>query len=57
MLQGGAYVRQLPSTVQHDTPLFCTQKRTAFLTNSLCLLVNFIYARAGMEGAASHSGR
>ena len=53
----GAYVKQLPSVVQHDAPLFPTQKRTAFSANSLCQLVNLIYARAGMEGATSHSGR
>lgn len=52
-----AYVKQLPSVVQHDAPLFPTQKRTAFSANSLCQLVNLIYARAGMEGATSHSGR
>ena len=53
----GAYVKQLPSVVQHDAPLFPTQKRTAFSANSLCQLMNLIYARAGMEGATSHSGR
>lgn len=52
-----AYVKQLPCVVQHDAPLFPTQKRTAFSANSLCQLVNLIYARAGMEGATSHSGR
>ena len=52
-----AYVKQLPSAVQHDAPLFPTQKRTAFSANSLCQLVNLVYARAGMEGATSHSGR
>ncbi len=52
-----AYVKRLPSVVQHDAPLFSTQKRTAFSANSLCQTVNLIYARAGMEGATSHSGR
>ena len=52
-----AYVRTLPSAVQHDAPLFSTQKRTAFSANSLCQAVNIIYARAGMSGATSHSGR
>ena len=52
-----AYVRTLPSVVQHDAPLFSTQKRTAFSANSLCQAVNAIYARAGMSGATSHSGR
>jgi integrase/recombinase XerD len=52
-----AYVKQLPGVVQHDTPLFPTQKRTAFSGNSLCQHVNLIYARVGMDGATSHSGR
>ena len=51
------YVKTLPSVVQHDAPLFPTQKRTAFSANSLCQAVNLIYARAGIEGATSHSGR
>ena len=51
------YVRTLPSVVQRDAPLFSTQKRTAFSANSLCQAVNVIYARAGMSGATSHSGR
>jgi hypothetical protein len=41
-----AYVKTLLSVVQHDAPLFPTQKRTAFSANSLCLAVNVIYARA-----------
>ena len=52
-----AYVRQLPDVVSHDAPLFITQKHTAFSANSLCQAINIIYARAGMEGATSHSGR
>jgi len=52
-----AYVQQLPTEVRTDAPLFRTQKRSAFSANSLCQLVNRIYARAGMDGATSHSGR
>lgn len=52
-----AHVRQMPKVVSHDAPLFATQKRTAFSANSLCQAVNIFYARAGMEGATSHSGR
>ncbi len=52
-----AHVRQMSNVVSHDAPLFSTQKRTAFSANSLCQTVNIIYARAGMEGATSHSGR
>jgi integrase/recombinase XerD len=52
-----AYAKQLPSVLPPEATLFPTQKRTAFSANSLCQLVNVIYARAGMEGATSHSGR
>ena len=41
----------------HDQPLFTTQKHTRFSANSLCQAINTIYARAGMTGATSHSGR
>ena len=51
------WVRQLPSVGTPDAALFPTQKRTAFSANSLCQAVNLIYARAGLEGATSHSGR
>jgi site-specific recombinase XerD len=40
-----------------DGPLFCTQKRSGFSANTLCQTVNLIYARAGLNGATSHSGR
>lgn len=52
-----AYVKSLGDMPAADAPLFATQKRTAFSANSLCQAVNVIYARAGMEGATSHSGR
>lgn len=52
-----AYVKQLPKGLPQDAALFRTQKRTVFSANSLCQSVNLIYARAGMEGATSHSGR
>lgn len=52
-----AYLKQLPGILPADAPLFSTQKRTAFSANSLCQTVNLIYARAGMDGATSHSGR
>jgi integrase/recombinase XerD len=52
-----AYARQLPSDIPGSAPFFTTQKRTAFSANSLCQTVNLIYARAGVEGATSHSGR
>lgn len=52
-----AYVKSLDDRPTCDAPLFSTQKLTAFSANSLCQAVNLIYARAGMEGATSHSGR
>lgn len=52
-----AYVKSLGYMPAADAPLFGTQKRSAFSANSLCQAVNVIYARAGMEGATSHSGR
>lgn len=51
------YVKSLGDAPPTDAPLFATQKRTGFSANSLCQTVNVIYARAGMEGATSHSGR
>lgn len=52
-----AYVKSLGDAPASEAPLFSTQKRTAFSANSLCQAVNMIYARSGMEGATSHSGR
>jgi integrase/recombinase XerD len=52
-----AYARQARFEGKADSPFFLTQKRTSFSPNSLCQLVNLIYARAGIEGATSHSGR
>jgi len=51
------YARQVNFVGKPDEPFFRTQKRTGFSPNSLCQLINLIYARAGLEGASSHSGR
>ena len=38
-------------------PLFYTQKRDGFTANTLCQHFHWLYKRAGVEGASSHSGR
>lgn len=36
---------------------FGTQKRDSFTANTLCQYFHWLYKRAGLEGASSHSGR
>jgi integrase/recombinase XerD len=38
-------------------PLFATQKRDSFTANTLCQHFHWLYRKAGIEGASSHSGR
>ena len=38
-------------------PLFATQKRDHFTANTLCQHFHWLYRRAGIDGASSHSGR
>lgn len=38
-------------------PLFYTQKRLGFTSNTLCQHFHWLYKQAGIEGASSHSGR
>ena len=38
-------------------PLFYTQKRDGFTANTLCQTVWWIFHKAGVSGASSHSGR
>lgn len=40
-----------------ELPLFRTQKRDGFNGNTLCQHFHWLYRRAGVDGASSHSGR
>lgn len=53
----GAYVKTLRRLDKELTPLFTTQKRDGFSANTLCQHFHWLYKRAGIEGASSHSGR
>lgn len=52
------YVAAVPTT-DMNTALFYTQKEQArgFTSNTLCQFFHYLYKKAGMEGASSHSGR
>jgi len=52
-----AYVNTLKRYEQDQLPLFRTQKRDGFSANTLCQHFHWLYQRAGLEGASSHSGR
>ena len=50
------YVSAYPKT-DLTRPLFYTQKRDGFDSNTLTQTLFYIYRRAGLVGASSHSGR
>jgi integrase/recombinase XerD len=51
------YTKTLVANTKREQALFGTQKRQGFSANTLCHTLNTIYARAGLDGATSHSGR
>lgn len=50
------YILTLQSRSDDDY-LFCTQKSQRFTSNTATQLIQRIYARCGIDGATSHSGR
>lgn len=51
-----AYVKSVKHRAP-ELPLFRTQKQDGFSANTLCQHFYWMYQRAGIEGASSHSGR
>jgi len=51
------YVKTLMRHEREHLRLFRTQKREGFTANTLCQHFHWLYRRAGIEGASSHSGR
>lgn len=52
-----AYVKTLKRHDRASLALFGTQKRDSFTANTLCQYFHWLYKRAGIEGASSHSMR
>jgi integrase/recombinase XerD len=52
-----SYVKIACADCKPSDPLFRSQKRRAFSSNTMCQLFLNIYAACGIKGASSHSGR
>jgi integrase/recombinase XerD len=52
-----SYIKAVCAGGKPSDPLFRSQKRRSFNANTMCQLFLNIYAKCGIKGASSHSGR